>query len=181
MKCRATSLRSSKFSGLLRSIQSRPQLSARVPHVDIPRALSDSSGFSYSNEGSEDYAAVAARLNNLVHTKARITGREIRELVFEKWGRSYDVRLNKQGHKMYLQVMWKFLEQQSFPLTEEEYMQQLDAVAEYITEWGVVETVKRGITASKSRGPGYNMGGNAMCISIPLDVDMSTARKGEWA
>jgi hypothetical protein len=36
-----------------------------------------------SIEGSEDYAAVAARLNNLVHTNTRMTGREIRELVFE--------------------------------------------------------------------------------------------------
>ena len=36
----------------------------------------------------------------------------------QKWGRTYDVRLNKQGSKMYLQVMWRFLEQQSFPLTE---------------------------------------------------------------
>lgn len=29
---------------------------------------------------------------------------------------------------------------QSFPLTEEEYMAQLDAVAEYITDWGVIDT-----------------------------------------
>lgn len=29
---------------------------------------------------------------------------------------------------------------QSFPLTEEEYMQQLDAVCEYLTEWGVADT-----------------------------------------
>lgn len=36
-------------------------------------------------------------------------------------------------------VMWKYLEQASFPLTEDEYMQQLDAVAEYLTEWGVVD------------------------------------------
>ena len=35
--------------------------------------------------------------------------------------------------------MWKFLSQASFPLTEEEYMAQLGAVAEYLTEWGVVE------------------------------------------
>jgi hypothetical protein len=39
--------------------------------------------------------------------------------------------------------MWKFLEQRSFPLTETEYMQQLDAVAEYLTDWGVADTVRR--------------------------------------
>lgn len=42
-------------------------------------------------------------------------------------------------HAPCLQVMWRFLEQKSFPLSEQEYMQQLDAVAEYLTEWGVVE------------------------------------------
>jgi hypothetical protein len=38
--------------------------------------------------------------------------------------------------------MWKFLEQASFPLTEQEYMQQLDAVAEYLNDWGVADTVR---------------------------------------
>lgn len=38
--------------------------------------------------------------------------------------------------------MWKFLEQRSFPLNETEYMQQLDAVAEYLNDWGVTDTVR---------------------------------------
>lgn len=42
-------------------------------------------------------------------------------------GRSYDVRLQRRGRRLYLHVMWKHLEQQSFPLTEEEYQAQLDA------------------------------------------------------
>lgn len=33
--------------------------------------------------------------------------------------------------------MWKFLEQQSFHLSEDEYMEQLDAVAHFLNEWGV--------------------------------------------
>ncbi len=41
---------------------------------------------------------------------------------------------------MRVQVMWRFLEQKSFPLTPTEYMQQLDAVAEYLTEWGCGDT-----------------------------------------
>ncbi|EFJ45082.1 hypothetical protein VOLCADRAFT_38042, partial [Volvox carteri f. nagariensis] len=72
-----------------------------------------------------------------------ITGRDLRELVLQKWGRSYDVRLCKLQGRMYLQgkhilsgLMWKFLEQRSFPLSETEYMQQLDAVAEYLNDWG---------------------------------------------
>ena len=60
-------------------------------------------------------------------------------------------------------------------------MQQLDAVAEYLSDWGVVETVRNGIESASTRGPGYTLGGaNARCVSIPLDVDLSAARSGEW-
>lgn len=143
-------------------------------------AISDG-GLGGSNEdagSSEDYARVAASLNQLL-TRASVNGRQLRELVVTKWGRSYDVRLTKFGSRMYLQVMWKFLEQQSFPLTEEEYLLQLDAVAEYITEWGVVDTVKNGIQRAP-KPPGYTGGGNAKCVSIPLDVDLSGTRSAEW-
>ncbi len=61
-----------------------------------------------------------------------ITGAELRELIFRKWGRSYDVRLQRRGNRVYLHVMWKYLEQQSFPLSSEEYQQQLDAVAAFV-------------------------------------------------
>ncbi|KAL6759884.1 hypothetical protein V8C86DRAFT_2563486 [Haematococcus lacustris] len=128
----------------------------------------------------EDAAQVAARLNQMLRP-ATITGQELRDMVVEKWGRTYDVRLNRQNSRMYLQVMWKFLEQKSFPLSEEQFMQQLDAVAEYITEWGVAATVRHGIANANPRGPGYTGGTSARCISIPLDVDLSGARRGEWS
>ena len=61
-----------------------------------------------------------------------ITGEELRQLIVGKWGRSYDVRLQRRGSKVYLHVMWKHLEQRSFHLTAAQYQQQLDAVAEYL-------------------------------------------------
>lgn len=123
---------------------------------------------------------MASQLNALLARSGNsITGRDLRELVMKKWGRSYDVRLTKLQGRMYLQVMWKFLEQRSFPLTETEYMQQLDAVAEYLSEWGVVETVRQGILGAR-KPPGYTGGGNARCISIPLAVDLGGARSAEW-
>jgi hypothetical protein len=54
-------------------------------------------------------------------------GTELRELVFEKFNREYDCRLQRRGKRMYFQIFWKFLGQRSFPLTEEEYQLQLDA------------------------------------------------------
>lgn len=90
------------------------------------------------------------------------------------------LRHHHHSHASPSQVMWKFLEQKSFPLTEEEYMMQLDAVAEYITDWGVVETVKQGISSAHKKGPGMTGGRAAKCIAIPLDVDLSAARRGEF-
>jgi hypothetical protein len=38
--------------------------------------------------------------------------------------------------------MWKFLGQKSFPMSERQYMEQLDAVAELVTEWGCADQVR---------------------------------------
>lgn len=93
-----------------------------------------------------------------------INGTELRQLLLTKWGRSYDVSIQKRGKRVYLHVLWKFLEQQSFPLSEEEYVERLDAVAYYLTQWGVVETVKQGISKASPRGPGYTGGGGARAV-----------------
>jgi hypothetical protein len=56
-----------------------------------------------------------------------LSGSELRQLVFDKFNREYDCRLQRRGDRMYFQIFWKFLGQRSFPLTEEEYQLQLDA------------------------------------------------------
>ena len=62
--------------------------------------------------------------------------------------------------------MWKHLEQASFPLTEGQYQEQLDAVAEYLTGWGVASTVRTAIMSAKQRGPGYTGGGGARAVRV---------------
>lgn len=132
-----------------------------------------------ANDDDVDYAAVASRLNNLMginnlsSDSPRLTGTELRECVYKRFKRTYDVRLRRIGTKVYLQIMWRFLEQKSFPLTPEEYDDQLDAVAELLTEWGVAGLVRDQIKAQKVH-PGYTVGGGARCVSIPLPVDTAT-------
>ncbi len=47
---------------------------------------------------------MASQLNALLARSGNsITGRGLRELVMNKWGRSYDVRLTKLQGRMYLQ------------------------------------------------------------------------------
>lgn len=74
----------------------------------------------------------------------------------------------------------RFLEQQSFPLTPEEYLLQLDAVASFLTEWGVADAVRKGVLNARKRGPGLTGGSGAKAVVIPLDVDLGGMRSSEW-
>jgi len=50
-----------------------------------------------------------------------MTGADLHQLLLNKWGRSYDLKLRRTQGKIFVQVMWKYLEQASFPLEEAEY------------------------------------------------------------
>ncbi|MGL4884231.1 MAG: DUF3067 family protein, partial [Waterburya sp.] len=40
-----------------------------------------------------------------------MTGEQLHQLLLEKWGCSYDVQLRKVKGKIFVRVMWKYLEQ----------------------------------------------------------------------
>ncbi|EGJ31433.1 hypothetical protein LYNGBM3L_39450 [Moorena producens 3L] len=65
-----------------------------------------------------------------------MTGQDLHQLLLNKWGRSYDIQIRRTQGKIFVQIMWKYLEQQSFPLSEAEYLEHLDTVANYIRSWG---------------------------------------------
>ena len=100
-----------------------------------------------------------------------MTGQELHQLLLDKWGRSYDVRLRRTQGKIFLQVMWKYLEQASFPLSEEEYQEHLDSVANYLNAMGGTIQVQIFITQTKDRP---RLG---KAVSIPLDLG---ERATEW-
>jgi Domain of unknown function (DUF3067) len=80
-----------------------------------------------------------------------VTGQELRETIVAKWGYSYDVQLKKIPNKIYLQVMWKYLEQASFPLSEADYLAHLDNVGSYLAAMGSVEQVQKFIEKTTER------------------------------
>lgn len=100
-----------------------------------------------------------------------MTGKELRELIFNKWGYSYDIQVINIKDKIYFQVMWKYLEQASFHWNELEYLQHLDEIANYITSWGVISQVENGIKDAKSRP---RLG---KAVSFSLDLGDRTS---EW-
>ena len=80
-----------------------------------------------------------------------MTGIELYELLYSKWNKSYDIQLKKVKEQIFCQIMWKYLEQASFPMTEQEYFKHLDAVANYITTWNSEQEIIAYLQATKER------------------------------
>lgn len=100
-----------------------------------------------------------------------MTGQDLHQLLLNKWGRSYDVQLRRTQGKVFLQVMWKYLEQASFPLSEAEYEQHMETIATYLEGFGGSLQVQRYILDTKERP---RLG---KAVSIPLDLGL---RASEW-
>ncbi len=80
-----------------------------------------------------------------------MTGQELREIITAKWDYSYDVQIRKTPGKIFLQVMWKYQEQASFPLSEVDYLAHLDTVGSYLAAMGTVDQVRKFIDQTTER------------------------------
>lgn len=100
-----------------------------------------------------------------------MTGQDLHQLLLNKWGRSYDIQIRRTQGKIFVQVMWKYLEQASFPLSEGEYLEHLDTVAHYLHAWGGVRQVQDYIHQTRER-PRL---GKAVSIALELGE-----RASEW-
>ena len=58
-----------------------------------------------------------------------------------RWQVSYDLQLVQRRGRVYLQVMWAYLEQQSFPLGEEGYRAKLEELVGLLNGLGVAGQV----------------------------------------
>jgi len=100
-----------------------------------------------------------------------ITGEQLHQLLLEKWGYSYDVQLRKVKGRIFVQVMWKYLEQASFPLSPQEYAENLNAIANYLNAWNGVDQLKSFIEKTRDRP---RLG---KAVSLQLDLG---ERSSEW-
>jgi hypothetical protein len=100
-----------------------------------------------------------------------MTGDELQQILITKWGYSFDVQIRRVQRKILVQIMWKYLEQASFPMTETEYLEHLDQVAGYISAWGADLQVQHFIEQTRDRP---RLG---KAVSIPIDLG---ARESEW-
>ncbi|MGQ4650193.1 DUF3067 family protein [Lyngbya aestuarii] len=100
-----------------------------------------------------------------------MTGQDLHQILLNKWGRSYDIQIRRTQGKIFLQVMWKYLEQASFPLSETDYLEHLDAVASYLHAWDATQLVQQYIQQTRERP---RLG---KAVSIPIDLG---ERASEW-
>ncbi|CAL9172954.1 unnamed protein product [Musa hybrid cultivar] len=106
------------------------------------------------------------------------SGTDLATLIRKKYGRSYDVQLIKKEfmgrNLLAMNVMWKYMEQRSFPLTEEEYILRLDDIANTLKCWGAVSHIRNSLAKSRER-PRIGK-----AVSIFIDMDETGGRSSEW-
>ena len=79
---------------------------------------------------------------------------EVDEIIYylvARWGKKYDFRLFKRSNYLYFQMMWKFLEQESFPMSETEYKESLAEMIEILNRGGYSEEVRKWLQTVNSR------------------------------
>mmetsp|Transcript_32237 Transcript_32237/g.42512 ORF Transcript_32237/g.42512 Transcript_32237/m.42512 type:complete len:197 (+) Transcript_32237:97-687(+) len=124
--------------------------------------------------GETDLAAFRQQLidqmNREKENSEEFNGYDFFDLIQEKWSVPYDIRLKKEqfaGKPMlYLNVMWRYLGQKSFPFTEQEYLEHLEALAQLLIKWERVDHVKEKIAECRKRPQAYF----GYAVSIPLDL-----------
>lgn len=129
--------------------------------------------------GDINSKSIRENLERIVGTDdSAFSGLDLATLIRNKYGRSYDVQLIKKEfmgrNLLAMNVMWKYVEQKSFPLTEEEYLLRLDDVANTLKCWGAVSHIRNSLIISKER-PRIGK-----AVSIFIDMDESGGRANEW-
>jgi len=100
---------------------------------------------------------------------APLAGEEVLRILRQRWQASYDLQLITRRGRLYLQVMWGYLEQQSFPLDAATYGARLEELVATLNGLGVAEQVRHWLSTTPDR-PRL---GRAM--SLPLELPAGRA------
>eukprot|EP00200_Dunaliella_tertiolecta_P002289 CAMPEP_0202352704 /NCGR_PEP_ID=MMETSP1126-20121109/8784_1 /ASSEMBLY_ACC=CAM_ASM_000457 /TAXON_ID=3047 /ORGANISM="Dunaliella tertiolecta, Strain CCMP1320" /LENGTH=312 /DNA_ID=CAMNT_0048944957 /DNA_START=140 /DNA_END=1078 /DNA_ORIENTATION=- len=108
-----------------------------------------------------------------------LTGEEMRELIWAKYGKAYDVSFARRDVPgkafVCLNIMWQHLEQRSFKMTEAQYIDKVDSVAYMVNVLGQTEKV-RGFLSTSARSerglPRRPVVGTAISIQLDLPPDV---------
>ena len=114
-----------------------------------------SSEFNSSDSGG-DYSSIP------------LEAEEVMECLRRRWGVTYDLRLLIKRDRIYLQMMWGFLEQKSFPMDEESFIDHLNRTLEIINRAGQSDFVRNWLENVQAK-PRL---GRAITLPLPMDQRM---------
>ena len=95
---------------------------------------------------------------------APLSAAELLVVLRGRWQASYDLQLIVRRGRLYLQVMWGYLEQQSFPMTAEAYGAHLEELVATLNGLGVAEQVRQWLRTTRDRP---RLG---RALSLPLEI-----------
>ena len=73
---------------------------------------------------------------------APLSAAEVIALLQRRWQASYDLQLVQRRGRVYLQVMWAYQEQQSFPLSASDYERHIHELVLVLNSLGVAPAVR---------------------------------------
>jgi hypothetical protein len=80
-----------------------------------------------------------------------LSSEELIALLRSRWQASYDLQLVQRRGRLYFQVMWGYLEQQSFPLSPEQYQERIAQLVGALNDLGVAPAVRRWLSTTRER------------------------------
>ncbi|MFO0037348.1 MAG: DUF3067 family protein [Synechococcaceae cyanobacterium] len=95
---------------------------------------------------------------------APLSAEELLSVLRGRWQASYDLQLIVRRGRLYLQVMWGYLEQQSFPMSAEAYGTHLEELVATLNGLGVAAQVRQWLRTTRDRP---RLG---RALSLPLEL-----------
>jgi len=95
---------------------------------------------------------------------APLSSAEVLQILRQRWQASYDLQLILRRGRLYFQVMWGYLEQQSFPMTADDYTARVEELVANLNGLGVAAQVRHWLTTTTDK-PRL---GKAMSLALDL-------------
>ena len=76
---------------------------------------------------------------------------EVMACLRQRWRATYDLQLVVRRQRLYLQVMWAYLEQQSFPMDENTYREHLAEVLDVVNRLGLATDVRQWLDSTRDK------------------------------
>lgn len=82
---------------------------------------------------------------------APLTVEDLLAVLRQRWGVFWDLHIIQRQNRVYLQVMWCHLEQQSFPLDEATYRSRMEDLVAALNHMGKAEEVRHWLAHTHDR------------------------------